>query len=291
MSPYEEVKIDDGFNIVRFENNDQDIFKYERDMSLGVIQFFFGLKGQGKFVFNRGNYALQLQEEKALILYNPQKELPLHLEIGANSWLVGIFISIKKFHSLFSSEAEFIGFLNEENQNKKYYAEEPISPSMAIVLNQIFSNTIAPSLQKLYLKGKTFELLSLLFNHNEDQNIENCPFLSDEDDVAKIRKAKDIIIQKMSEPPTLQELADTVGINIKKLKMGFKQIYGDTVYGFLFDYKMEYARKLLESGSHNVTEAALKVGYSSASHFIAAFRKKFGTTPKKYLLSINTNTI
>lgn len=291
MSPYEEVKIDDGFNIVRFENNDQDIFKYERDMSLGVIQFFFGLKGQGKFVFNRGNYALQLQEEKALILYNPQKELPLHLEIGANSWLVGIFISIKKFHSLFSSEAEFIGFLNEENQNKKYYAEEPISPSMAIVLNQIFSNTIAPSLQKLYLKGKTFELLSLLFNRNEDQNIENCPFLSDEDDVAKIRKAKDIIIQKMSEPPTLQELADTVGINIKKLKMGFKQIYGDTVYGFLFDYKMEYARKLLESGSHNVTEAALKVGYSSASHFIAAFRKKFGTTPKKYLLSINTNTI
>jgi hypothetical protein len=24
--------------------------------------------------------------------------------------------------------------------------------------------------------------------------------------------------------------------------MGFKQIYGDTVYGFLFDYKMDFAR-------------------------------------------------
>jgi hypothetical protein len=35
----------------------------------------------------------------------------------------------------------------------------------------------------------------------------------------------------MAEPPGLQELADEIGLNLKKLKMGFKQIYGD-VYGF-----------------------------------------------------------
>jgi len=29
------------------------------------------------------------------------------------------------------------------------------------------------------------------------------------------------------------------------------------------------------------------VGYSTASHFIAAFKKKFGTTPKKYLMSLS----
>jgi AraC-like DNA-binding protein len=86
----------------------------------------------------------------------------------------------------------------------------------------------------------------------------------------------------------LQELADQVGLNLKKLKMGFKQIYGDTVYGILFDYKMDYARKLLDSGSYNVNEVGLKIGYSTGSHFIAAFKKKFATTPKKYLMSINT---
>ncbi|WP_206689625.1 helix-turn-helix transcriptional regulator, partial [Streptococcus pseudopneumoniae] len=67
----------------------------------------------------------------------------------------------------------------------------------------------------------------------------------------KIKKAKEIIIANMAEPPGLQELADQVGLNLKKIKMGFKQIYGDTVYGFLFDYKMDYARKLLDSGSYN----------------------------------------
>ena len=91
----------------------------------------------------------------------------------------------------------------------------------------------------------------------------------------------------MAEPPSLQELALEIGLNLKKLKEGFKQIYGDTVYSFLFDYKMEHARKLLESNLYNVNEVGSQVGYSTASHFIAAFKKKFGTTPKKYVMSLN----
>ena len=52
---------------------------------------------------------------------------------------------------------------------------------------------------------------------------------------------------------------------------------------------MEYARKLLDSGTYNVNEVGIKIGYSTASHFIAAFKKKFGTTPKKYLVSLSNN--
>jgi AraC-like DNA-binding protein len=91
----------------------------------------------------------------------------------------------------------------------------------------------------------------------------------------------------MAEPPSLQELADEVGLSLKKLKEGFKQIYGDTVFGFLLEHKMEFARKMLEAGDSNVNEVGLKVGYSTSSHFIAAFKKKYGTTPKKYLMSLN----
>lgn len=289
MGTTEEIVIDDNFSIIRIENNHENTVRFERKMGTDMIQFYFGLKGVSKFIFNQGTYAIQLNEERSLILYNPQKELPVHLEIAPDTWVICILISIKKFHALFSNEAKFIGFLNSENKDKKYYAEEDITPSMAIVLNQMFNNYMNPSIKKLYFTGKTYEILSLLFNHNEDQDIENCPFLSDENDVVKIKKAKDIIIARMSEPPTLQELADEVGINIKKLKLGFKQIYGDSVFSFLFDYKMDYARKLLDNGYYNVNEVGLKIGYSSASHFIAAFKKKFGTTPKKYLMSLNQN--
>ncbi|NMH28330.1 AraC family transcriptional regulator [Flavobacterium silvaticum] len=289
MGSQEVIKIEDDFYLLRFQNDSPEMFRAERQIHQGLIQFHFGLKGRAKFIFNQGTYALDLREEKSLLLYNPTKELPLNLEISPNSWVISVIISIKKFHALFSSEADVIPFLSAENKDRKYYNEADISPSMAITLNQLFHFNLHPSIKNLYYKGKGYELLSLYFNRTEDPDAEQCPFLVDEENVLKIRKAKDIVIANMAEPPGLQELADQVGLNLKKLKVGFKQIYGDSVYSFLFDYKMEVARKLLEEGTHNVNEAGLKIGYSTASHFISAFRKKFGTTPKKYLMSINVS--
>jgi len=290
MGSQEEIKIENDFTLIRFQNDGTENFRVKRHVNQGLIQFHFGIKGKAKFVFNDGNYALDLREEKALLFYNPQKELPLNLEIAPASWVISVIISIQKFHGLFSTEAEHIPFLSKDNKDKKYYKETEISPSMSIVLSQLFHYNLNPSIKNLYYKGKGYELLSLYFNRTEDPNAEQCPFLIDEENVLKIKKAKEIILAKMAEPPGLQELADEIGLPIKKLKMGFKQIYGDTVYGFLFDYKMDSARKLLDSGSYNVNEVGLKIGYSTGSHFIAAFKKKFGTTPKKYLMGLNPIT-
>ena len=290
MGSQEVIKIEDDFILIRFQNDENEAFQVEKQISQGLIQFHFGIKGKAKFIFNQGNYTLDLKEEKSLLLYNPQKELPLNLILEPQTWVISVIISIKKFHALFSTEASYIPFLSGENQDKKYYNESDISPSMAIVLSQLFHYNLHPNIKNLYYKGKGYELLSLYFNRSEDPDAEQCPFLIDEENVMKIRKAKEIVIANMAEPPGLQELADQVGLNLKKLKMGFKQIYGDTVYGFLFDYKMDCARKLLDSGSYNVNEVGLKIGYSTGSHFIAAFKKKFATTPKKYLMAINPNT-
>ena len=86
----------------------------------------------------------------------------------------------------------------------------------------------------------------------------------------------------------LQDLASEIGLNLKKLKEGFKKIYGDTVYGYLLDYKMNEARSMLNTKKYNINEISIKLGYSTSSHFIAAFKKKFGTTPKKYLMSVSS---
>ena len=92
----------------------------------------------------------------------------------------------------------------------------------------------------------------------------------------------------MSEPPSLQELSEKIGLSLNKLKEGFKQLYGDTVFGYLLDHKMEEARRMLASTNYNVNEVGLRIGYSTSSHFIAAFKKKYGTTPKKYLMSLSS---
>jgi len=284
---FEETKVDLGFFVLTYKNDNAFPQTIVKEVNNDFIQFHFCVKGSCKFIFNEGRYALNIIEENSLLLYNPNRELPINLEASANSWVVSILISIKKFHGLFSQEADYISFLSEDNKHKKYYKDGVISPSMAIVLNQLINFSLNKYIKDLYFKGKAFELLSLYFNRSEEADVEQCPFLVDETNVIKIRKAKEIMISRMAEPPTLQELADEIGLNLKKLKEGFKQIYGDSVFSFLFDYKMEVARKLLESGENNVNEVGLKVGYSTSSHFIAAFKKKYGTTPKKYILSLN----
>ncbi|MFI1772719.1 helix-turn-helix transcriptional regulator [Thalassobellus citreus] len=284
---FEETEVDEGFSVLVHKNDKSVAQSVEKYIDSDYIQFHFCLKGSSKFLFNEGRYGLNVSEENSLLLYNPQQDLPINLHVEPNSWMVSVLISIKKFHGLFSQEADYISFLNNDNKDKKYYKDGIISPSMAIALNQLINFNLNHSIKSLYFKGKAYELLSLYFNRSEDANVEQCPFLVDETNVIKIRKAKDIVVSRIAEPPSLQELADEIGLSLKKLKEGFKQIYGDSVFSFLFDYKMEVARKLLEAGNDNVNEVGLKVGYSTSSHFIAAFKKKYGTTPKKYIMSLN----
>ena len=280
--------IDNGFYILRYKNDGDKILTYQEAVSQQFIQFHFCQKGTGSFEFNSGSYQLPLKSKNVILLYNPQKALPIDLKMSPDSAVVSLLISINKFHSLFSEDANLIHFLSPENNTKKYYDTRPISPAMSVVLSQIMEAKIHESIQILYFKGKVYELLSLFFNKSEDADVEQCPFLVDEQNIRKIRKAKEIILNQMTEPPTLQELSTIIGLNIKKLKEGFKQIYGETVYGYLLDHKMNEARSMLNSKQYNINEISLKLGYSTSSHFISAFKKKFGTTPKKYLMSVSS---
>ena len=79
-----------------------------------------------------------------------------YFEILPKSWIISVLISIKKFHALFSSEAEVIPFLSKDNLERKYYGEEDITPAMAIVLNQIF-HYVDISLQEDILTCRFFD--------------------------------------------------------------------------------------------------------------------------------------
>ncbi|MDX1315585.1 MAG: AraC family transcriptional regulator [Eudoraea sp.] len=283
---FRKLMLEEDCYLLLANNESSGIQKVKHPIDRSYIQFHFCLKGGGKFIFNDGRYAMEIAEDHSLLLYNTQTDLPLNLEYRPGSQLVSLVMTIRSFHALFSSEADYIPFLSEENKSKKYYAQDPISPAVSVILNQLINFNLHPSVSPLYLRGKVYELIALLFNRGDDTLMEQCPYLVDEDHLKRIRRAKEIIIERMSEPPGLKPLAEEVGLSLKKLKEGFKQVYGDSVYSFLFDYKMEYARKMLETQKYNVNEVGLKVGYSTASHFIAAFRKKFGTTPKKYVMSI-----
>jgi AraC-like DNA-binding protein len=291
LSPFEEIYLEEGFYVLKIQNNSPLPQKLTKAIDSTYIQFHFCLKGSAEFLFNEGSYSLPVSEEQSLLLYNTQKDLPLNVVLQPNAWMFSVVMTLRKFHTLFSKEAHIIPFLSSENKDKKYYAQEAVSPSIAVVISQLMYNSLHSNIKDLYIKAKVYELMALYFNVSEEADTAQCPFLVDEDNLKRIRKAKEIVVSRMAEPPTLTELSQEIGLSLKKLKEGFKQVYGDSVYSFLFDYKMEYGRKLLVSGAYNVNEVGLKIGYSTASHYIAAFKKKYGTTPKKYLTAAAASAV
>jgi len=279
------LKIDNDLYYYNFSNLDNSKVSVFYEKEIRFIQFHFCLSGNLVFEYNNGGYSFPLQKDSSILLFNPSTKLPVNVIMAPETKFISILISIEKFHSLFSETFDSIPFLSKENIDKKYYKETKLSPFIITILTQMFNEKISDNVRKLYIKGKVFELLSLYFNVSKEMDIEQCPFLADDKNVIKIKKVKEIIVARMAEPPSLKELAEEVEISLKNLKEGFKQVYGNTVFGFLIDYKMNIASHMLSSKNYNVNEVAHHLGYSTASHFITAFKNKFGTTPKKYLVS------
>lgn len=286
-SRVEIVMLDQDLSLAKTYNPDKETFQVQGELDPGLIQFYFSTRGGVKFSFHRGNYVKELNPNQSFLFYNPEKALPHEIILEPQAKLMALFVSVKKLHQWFLAESEEIHFLNNEQINRKFYADQPLNPALAMVIDQLFNLDFNSNTLKLYYRAKILEILSLYFTREEDKGMEKCPFLLDEVNVKRIRQAKQIIIERMANPPGLEELAKEIGLNTYQLKVGFKNIYGNTVHKYLTDYRMNQARKMLDAGQLRVNEVGYQVGFSNSSHFIAAFKKKFGVTPKKYLMFAN----
>lgn len=169
------------------------------------------------------------------------------------------------------------------SDNNHYYYSRIMTPSMQIAVHQIFNCPYQGFTRRMYLESKALELISLqlsqlVFGRNGPVK----PPVLRPDDIERIRHARDILIDNIQNPPTIRELARTVAINEFKLKQGFRQTFGTTVFGYLQDYRFETTRLLLEENCMNVSEVAFTVGYSDIKHFYDSFKKRFGITPGAY---------
>ncbi len=104
------------------------------------------------------------------------------------------------------------------------------------------------------------------------------------EDVDRIYYARDILCQRFVDPPSLLELARLIGLNDRKLKEGFRQVFGTTVFGYLSQQRMEKACQLLKE-QQPVAAVAAAVGYASPTSFSGTFRRQFGVSPKGYQLA------
>lgn len=163
----------------------------------------------------------------------------------------------------------------EPGNDIKTTIQKSISPEIGLILQQIIHPRHEGRVKRLFLEARIFELIIAYFN----QKSEKQTGIIKKDDIEKILKAKRLVEYDLQNPNSLMELSRKVGINDYKLKRGFKELTGYTVFGYLYKIRMEKAHYFLSMEKKTVNEVSFLVGYKNAQHFITAFKKKYNILP------------
>ena len=107
----------------------------------------------------------------------------------------------------------------------------------------------------------------------------NKAYIKDDNDRKKLLEAKELLTARIDNPPTLSELSKLVSLNEYKLKKGFKELNGTTVFGYIKHIRMNLAKTLLLETTKTAKEIAYETGYGSPQHFSKAFKEQFGIAP------------
>jgi AraC family transcriptional regulator, exoenzyme S synthesis regulatory protein ExsA len=183
----------------------------------------------------------------------------------------------------------------------RFLASEPIPSSSgsneeAIFMlgsNSLFENYFR-SLHSVYyalknsatlLQLKLLELLHLI-DIQDDGALRKC-LLSAQRGRTR-RNIRRLMDQYAISGLTTSELAALSGRSLSTFNREFKTLYGVTPKQWLIDQRLTHAHTLLSQNRWSVTDTAIEAGYNNISHFIEAFKKKYGKTPHQIKIKINS---
>ena len=150
-----------------------------------------------------------------------------------------------------------------------------IPTEINLVIQSIINQKYAGRIKRLFLESKVYELIIFYAQINNYLTTISLKQV----DVEKILLAKKLVESDLQNPNSLLELSRKAGINDYKLKKGFKEITGHTVFGYLYKLRMEKAHFILANEKKTVNEVAFLVGYKNPQHFIVAFKKQYNILP------------
>ncbi|KQO15405.1 helix-turn-helix domain-containing protein [Paenibacillus sp. Leaf72] len=258
--------------------NKRRIVSFQSNAAMVELSFCF----QGNAEVCVSDSAYELEPNCCTLQF--MKDFQVSFDYGSQSKLQTMAIGIPLF--LFDSYMQEVG-----GRTKTSFADilgtrsfrmfrTSIGPETLQILNQLRNFPSSSSMRRMYVESKALELFSLYFESllfERDQKYR--PSRLSRSDRDKIKKAEELLLSHMADPPSLIELSRMCGVNDFKLKIGFKEQFGKSVFSYLRDKRMEKAWSLLRFENMSVSQTAQIVGYSNFSHFAEVFRKSFDCSP------------
>ncbi|HWR23668.1 MAG TPA: AraC family transcriptional regulator [Feifaniaceae bacterium] len=152
------------------------------------------------------------------------------------------------------------------------------TPAIAHAFNLLYAQEDA--LNTDYALLKVLEILLLLRDMPEERPC-GVPYFRKEIALG-VRALRDDILRQPDVHLPIGRLCARYSMGSTLLKSAFKAIYGQTIYAFLRECRMQAAAASLEGGRKSIAAIAADVGYENASKFSAAFRGVMGVSPSQY---------
>jgi len=130
---------------------------------------------------------------------------------------------------------------------------------------------------------KLYVLLNILGESNEHTILASRDFQSN--DISQdfvYQKIISYISEHYQSEITLEALADLACMNRSALCRRFKKIAGKTIFEFINEFRITYAKKLIANTDLNISTVAYDCGFNNIAHFNSLFKVYTNQTPKSY---------
>lgn len=157
------------------------------------------------------------------------------------------------------------------------HESRPMTAAMIRVVGEIIDAPFSGALRHAWLEAKGVELLCLTIDADPREAAVEAVTPRE---LERLHEARRRILSCPESPPTIAQLARTVGLNRTRLKAGFRQVFGVTVFEMSQQHRLELAWQMLTESCIPVADVAERVGYCHAKNFSAAFKRHFRISPR-----------
>lgn len=161
-----------------------------------------------------------------------------------------------------------------------FFHSQTINFIVQAVLHQMYACPHQGLVRQIFLESKAMELVAYALEQAFGAALPESPIRTDERE--RIIAARDVLVSRLKFPPSLTHLASQAGMSHSRLTRGFKKVFGCTVFAYLRNERLAYAKRLLLENRLSITDTAFEAGFCSSSHFAKAFRKQFGISPSQF---------
>jgi AraC family transcriptional regulator, arabinose operon regulatory protein len=98
----------------------------------------------------------------------------------------------------------------------------------------------------------------------------------------RIKRVTTVLDQQYRDPPSIEQLADDVGLSASRLAHLFRENAGISIQSYLVERRLVMAALLIVQTHQRISQIAYSVGFGDVSNFNHAFKRRFAMSPRQY---------